>query len=148
MSDPEWKSLAVKAAAGLAALAVAGFAAYKLTRSSATTDGEPAEESKSEAAAGGAKGGKLTDVKDVMAKFAAAHPTQNPDQEGNACDFYNSIDQATYDEFLSYINFCDPFRLAEAISKPAPTNVDANDPNAKGFGFLNTRRDAEIFDIG
>ena len=92
-TDSEWKGLAVKAAAGLAALAVAGFAAYKLSRrSAATTDGEPAEESKAEAAAGGAKGGKLTDVRDVMAKFAAAHPTQDPGQEGNACDFYNSID--------------------------------------------------------
>ena len=148
MSDPEWKSLAVKAAAGLAALAVAGFVAFKLTRKSTATEGDPAEESKSETATGGAKGGKLTDVKDVMAKFAAAHPTQDPGQEGNACDFYNSIDQATYDEFLSYINFCDPAKIAEAISKPEPADVDPSDPNAKGFGFLNTRRDAEIFDIG
>ena len=83
-----------------------------------------------------------------MAKFVASHPTQDPDGEGNACDFYNSIDQATYDEFLSYINFCDPAYIAEAICKPEPANVDPSDPNAKGFGFLNTRRDAEIFDIG
>ena len=148
MSDPQWKSLAVKAAAGLAALVVAGFAAYKLTRSSAATENEQVEESKSEAAAGGAKGGKLTDVKDVMAKFAAAHPTQDSGQEGNACEFYNSIDPQTYDEFLTYINFCDPGHIAEAISKPEPTDVDASNPNAKGFGYLNTRRDAEIFDIG
>ena len=108
-TDTDWKSLAVKAAAGLAALAVAGFAAYKLSRRSGAA---PAEESKAEAATGKTKGGKLTDVKDVMAKFAAAHPSQNEGDENDACAFYNSIDQATYDEFLTYINFTDPHKIA------------------------------------
>ena len=47
-----------------------------------------------------------------------------------------------YDDFLIRINFVDPYKLAEAISKPQPAEGE------EGYGFLNAARDAPMFDIG
>ena len=139
MTDSEqWKGIAVKASLGVAALALTALATYKLFRKSSPEEQPAAEEEKKET--------KLTDVKKVMAKFKAAHPSQNPGEEGNVCDYYNSIDQATYDEFLVYINYIEPTRIVEAISCPEPQNPE--DPNAKVYGYLNVSRDAAVFDIG
>ena len=81
-----------------------------------------------------------------MAKFKDGHPSQNPGEEGNVCDYYNSIDQKTYDEFLVYINYIEPTRIVEAITCPEPQNPE--EPDAKVYGYLNTPRDAAVFDIG
>ena len=76
--------MAVKASLGIAALALTALATYKLFSRSSAKEQPEAEEEKKET--------KLTDVKEVMAKFKAAHPSQNPGEEGNVCDYYNSID--------------------------------------------------------
>ena len=72
-----------------------------------------------------------------MHKFATEHPNQE-----NAGEYYNSMTTRTYDQFLVRINFTDPYKIAEVISRPAPA-VDG-----QTFGFLNLPKDAAIFDIG
>ena len=51
----------------------------------------------------------------VMELFSEAHPNQE-----NAGAYYDGIDGATYDAFIKKINFTDPYKLVEAISKPLP----------------------------
>ena len=52
-----------------------------------------------------------------------------------------------YDDFLIRINFCDPYKLKDVISKVEPEDSETADEETK-YGYLNMSRDAEIFDIG
>ena len=56
----EWKGIAVKAAAGFFALALASFAVYKMRPSAATTEEEEKESG--------------SDVQTIMKQFKAGHP--------------------------------------------------------------------------
>ncbi len=56
--------------------------------------------------------------------------------------FYEQMTGEAYEDFLVRINFTDPYKVAEAICKPAPAGGE------EGFGFLDLARDATIFDIG
>ncbi len=47
-----------------------------------------------------------------------------------------------YDDFLVRINFTEPYKIADAIAKPASAEGE------EGFGFLNAARDSTIFDVG
>ena len=72
--------------------------------------------------------------------------------EGKVAEFYNSIDSDTYEKFVKYIDFSDPWKICEAISKPEPSAseqvVNPGELYTKGFGYINLRKDAAIFDIG
>lgn len=48
----------------------------------------------------------------------------------------------TYDEFLVRINFTDPYKIAECITRPQPAQ------DGEGYGYLNLPRESAIFDIG
>jgi len=78
-----------------------------------------------------------TDTDGVMKMFTDAHPTQS-----NIHNFYDQMTGEAYDDFLVRINYSDPYNVAEAIFAAAPAE------GSPGFGFLNTPRDASIFDIG
>ena len=85
----------------------------------------------------------LTDTKEVMHKFATEHPNQE-----NVNQYYDDIDNDTYDAFLIKINFTDPYMLAPAIARPEPKQEVDPKTGKRDFGFLNMKRDAKIFDIG
>ena len=89
----EWKGLAVKVAAGVFALVLAGFAVYKMRSLTETTD----EEQK------GSASDNPKDVQIIMKQFKAGHPDQK-----NITEFYDKMDHETYDEFNNYVNFTDP----------------------------------------
>lgn len=85
----------------------------------------------------------LTNTDDVMQKFATEHPNQE-----NAGEYYDNIDSSCYDEFIQKINFTDPYYLAKVIANPEPeTEVDPETGDVN-YGYLNTPRNAAIFDIG
>ena len=69
------------------------------------------------------------------------HP--DPTSVGNHYD--NIAEHVGYDGFNVWINFIDPFLIAQAIYDPEPQGEDAEDDF--NFGFLNMPRDAKIFDV-
>ena len=85
----------------------------------------------------------LTDTKEVMHKFATEHPNQE-----NVGQYYDDIDNDTYDAFLIKINFTDPYMLAQSIARPEPKQEVDSKTGKRDFGYLNLPRDAKIFDIG
>ena len=72
---------------------------------------------------------------DVMGKWIKANPTQETIKE-----YYNDMKGDAYDQFNASINFTDPYRIADAISK-----VESEEEQ---YGYLNLARDSKIFDIG
>ena len=78
-----------------------------------------------------------------MQKFATEHPNQE-----NVGQYYDDIDNDTYDEFIIKINFVDPYMLANAISKPEPKQEVDPKTGKRDFGYVNLKREAKIFDIG
>ena len=77
-----------------------------------------------------------------MKHFVKEHPNQE-----NVVEFYDKIDPSTYDNWNKYINFCDPYFIAQAISRPEPSE-EQKDGAERDFGFLDMPRDSAIFDIG
>ena len=130
-TDNAWKSTVVKATVSIAVLALAALAAYKLSQRS---NDQPAEEVKTPT--------REEKMQEVMEQHRVAR------EEGKINDFYNSIDPAIYGEFCNFIKSDCTFRIAEAISQPEPKDGASADPNLQGFGYLNMRRDATIFDMG
>ena len=57
---------------------------------------------------------KAADTDGVMKMFTDGHP--DPTKCG---DFYNQMTGEAYDDFLVRINFTDPYKICDAISKPA-----------------------------
>lgn len=78
-----------------------------------------------------------------MQKFASEHPNQE-----NVGEYYDNIAGETYDEFIERINFIDPYHVAKVIQNPAPEVEVAPETGTVNYGYLNTPRDAAIFDIG
>lgn len=82
-----------------------------------------------------AQGPTTTTSEKMMQKFAEAHPNQE-----NVGEYYNDISHDAYDKFIQDINFTDPFKIAEAISKAESAETP--------FGLLNLPRDSKVFDVG
>ena len=70
-----------------------------------------------------------------MKMFTEAHPDQT-----NMGSYYDQMTGEAYEDFLVRINFVDPYNITEAVSAEAP--------GSGGYGYLNTPRDAVIFDVG
>ena len=77
----------------------------------------------------------ITTSEEAMKKFAESHP--DPQNVGS---YYDDISTDVYDQFIIDINFCDPSKIAEAISKAASAETP--------FGHLNLARDSKVFDVG
>lgn len=80
---------------------------------------------------------------DVADKYAHEYP-----DEQNVAQWYNEVDHEAYDKYMASVKAVDPYMVVEAISRPEPEQEVNPETGERDFGFLNTKRDAKIFDIG
>ena len=74
-------------------------------------------------------------------KFCQMWVDKHPDPKTVGQHYDNIAEHVGYDGFNVWINFIDPFFIAQTVADPEDPDDEFN------FGFLNTPRDAKIFEV-